>query len=163
MNKIGFEIRWMIRADMEHVEHIDELSNVRSWSTEDFIAALRKRNTVGKVYVVDERFVIGFMIYELHQHDYRITKLAIHPDARRVGIGSDMLQELIQRAESAVNRSVIRVNVRETNLNVQLFLRSNGFQCESMDREFYSDTNEDSLFFSYRLHDDQPLKGGPEC
>ncbi len=142
-------IRWMIRRDMQDVEHIETVSYEFPWSEDDFIRALRVRNAISMVAEVNER-VVGFMIYELHRDRLHVLNFAVHPDYRRRSIGSLMANKLKSKL-SAGRRNLIMLEIRESNLPAQQFFSSQGFKAVKVVRGFYTDwTEEDAYLFQYR-------------
>lgn len=146
--RVRVHIRWMIRRDMSEVLEIEQQSFEFPWSEEDFIRCLRQRNCIGMVAEYEER-VVGFMIYELHKSRLHILNFAVASDCRRHGIGQQMTEKLIGKL-SAQRRSRIMLEVRETNLDAQLFFRNVGFRAISVLRDFYDDTTEDAYLMQYR-------------
>jgi ribosomal-protein-alanine N-acetyltransferase len=145
---VQVHIRWMIRRDMPEVLQIEQQSFEFPWSEEDFIRCLRQRNCIGMVAEYDER-VVGFMIYELHKSRLHILNFAVSPDCRRQAIGEQMIAKLISKLSSQ-RRNRIMLEVRETNLDAQLFFRDAGFRAISVLRDFYDDTTEDAYLMQYR-------------
>lgn len=141
-------IRWMIRRDMAEVLQIEDRSFEFSWSEEDFIRCLRQRNCIGMIAEHSER-VVGFMIYELHRNRLHVLNFAVHPDFRRRKVGTQMLRKLVSKL-SPQRRSRIMLEVRETNLDAQLFFRDQGFRAVSLLRDFYEDTTEDAYLMQFR-------------
>lgn len=146
--KLCVHIRWMIRRDMPEVLDIENRSFEFPWSEEDFIRCLRQRNCIGMVAEFDER-VVGFMIYELHKNRLHILNFAVRPEFRRRGVGTAMINKLVGKL-SLQRRNRILLEVRETNLEAQLFFRENGFRAISVLRDFYEDTTEDAYLMQYR-------------
>ncbi len=140
-------IRWMIRRDMPEVLAIEGASFEFPWSEEDFIRCLRQRNCIGMVAEHDEQ-VVGFMIYELHKSRLHVINLSVHSQYRRRGVGSQMVQKLAGKL-SHQRRNKILLEVRETNLQAQLFFRGNGFRAVSVLRDFYDDTTEDAYLMQF--------------
>jgi ribosomal-protein-alanine N-acetyltransferase len=150
--KVNVHIRWMIRRDMPEVLAIEAHSFEFPWSEDDFIRCLRQRNCIGMVAERDER-VVGFMIYELHRNRLHILNFAVHPDFRRNGVGNQMATKLIGKL-SPQRRSRILLEVRETNLDAQLFFRDLNFKAISVLRDFYDDTTEDAYLMEYQYDAD---------
>ena len=146
--EIRVHIRWMIRRDMAEVLDIESGSFEFPWSEEDFLRCLKQRNCIGMVAEYDEQ-VVGFMIYELHKNRLHVLNFAVAEDFRRMGAGSQMIQKLLGKL-SHQRRSRIMLEVRETNLDAQLFFRSLGFRAVSVLRDFYDDTTEDAYLMQYR-------------
>lgn len=141
-------IRWMIRRDMPSVLAIEEASFEFPWSEEEFIRCLRQRNCIGMVAERDDQ-VLGFMIYELHKNRLHLLNFSVDPTYRRNSIGTSMVQKLASKL-SYDRRSRITLEVRETNLDAQLFFRQQGFRAVSVLRDFYEDTTEDAYLMQYR-------------
>ncbi len=145
--RLSVHVRWMIRRDMEEVVRIETHSFEFPWSEEDFYNCLRQRNCIGMVAEHEER-VVGFMIYELHKASLHVVNFAVHPDVRRQGVGTQMLEKLTVKL-SPQHRSRIALEVRETNVSAQLFYRQNKFRAVSVLHNFYSDTVEDAYLMQY--------------
>jgi ribosomal-protein-alanine N-acetyltransferase len=90
------------------------------------------------------------MIYELHKNRIHILSFAVHPDYRRQGIGQSMIDKLVSKL-AYQRRNRIVLEVRETNLDAQLFFRQLGFRATSVLRSFYEDTPEDAFLMQYRV------------
>jgi len=140
-------IRWMIRRDMPEVLDIENRSFEFPWSEEDFIRCLRQRNRIGMVAEYDVR-VVGFMIYELHENRLHILTFAVHPELRRQGVGTAMVNKLIGKLSYRL--ASILLETREANLTSQLFFRACGFRAVRILRDFYEDTTEDGYLMQYR-------------
>jgi ribosomal-protein-alanine N-acetyltransferase len=145
---VAVHIRWMIRRDMPAVLDIENQSFEFPWSEEEFIRCLRQRNCIGMVAEHDEQ-VVGFMIYELHKNRLHILNFAVDPNARRTGVGRAMVDKLIGKL-SHDRRNRIMLEVRETNLDAQLFFRNLGFRAISVLRDFYDDSTEDAYLMQLR-------------
>ena len=141
-------IRWMIRRDMPAVLGIEAQSFEFSWSEDDFIRCLRQRNCIGMVAERDDK-VVGFMIYELHKNRLHILNFAVAKESRREGVGRSMIGKLLSKL-SHERRNRIMLEVRETNLEAQLFFKGLNFRAISVLRDFYDDTVEDAYLMQYR-------------
>ena len=93
------------------------------------------------------------MIYELHKAKLHILNFAVHPQFRRLGVGSQMVAKLISKLSSH-RRTRITLEVRETNLTAQLFFRSQGFQAIARVARVLRGLGEDAFLMQYRLADD---------
>jgi ribosomal-protein-alanine N-acetyltransferase len=141
-------IRWMIRRDMPEVLAIESGSFEFPWTEDDFVRCLRQRNCIGMVAEHNER-VVGFMIYELHRNRLHVLNFSVHPKYRRKLVGSQMIRKLISKL-SPQRRNRVMLEVRETNLDAQLFFKQQGFRAVSVLRDFYEDTTEDAYLMQFR-------------
>ncbi len=156
--EIRVQIRWMIRRDMPEVLQIERQSFEFPWVDDDFIRCLRQRNCIGMVAEHEGR-VVGFMIYELHRTRIHVINFAVGGLYQRLGVGSQMIAKLIAKL-TVQRRSRIVLEVRETNLDAQLFFRENGFRAVSVLHKFYDDTPEDAYLMQYRYRTERPAAVG---
>ena len=146
--QLSVHIRWMIRRDMPEVLEIETQNFEFPWCEEDFIRCLRQRNCIGMVAECDER-VVGFMIYELHKTRLHVLNFAVASEYQRRGVGRQMIAKLISKLSNQ-RRTRLVLEVRETNLEAQLFFREMGFLATRVLRDFYEDTPEDAYVMEYR-------------
>jgi ribosomal-protein-alanine N-acetyltransferase len=140
------QIRWMILRDMPEVLEAEGDSDVLCIE-EYVIRCLRQRNCMGLVAEAQRR-VLGFMLYELFENYFNILNLCVHPDARRRGVGTEMVGKLCGKLSEG--RNCILLKLRETNLGAQIFLRGRGFRAISTLHGFYKDTGEDAYLMQYK-------------
>ncbi len=148
-NGLGIHVRWMIRRDMAEVLRIEDEAFEFPWSDEDFTRCLRQRNCIGMVAEIADS-VVAFMIYELHRSRLHMLNFAVLRSHRRLGVGTYMMEKLVGKL-TPERRSLIGLEVRETNLPAQLFFRSLGFRANSVLKDFYQDTTEDAYLMEYCL------------
>lgn len=151
------QIRWMVRRDMAEVLQIERDSFEYHWQEEDFLSCLRQRNCIGMVAEKEGR-VVGFMIYELHKLKLHIINFAVTPTHRRLGVGAQMAEKLINKLNQQ-RRHEILLEVREANLPAQLFFHEQGFRAISVLRNHYHDSNEDAYVMQYHIDGSQPKEG----
>lgn len=134
---------------MAEVLKIERESFEFHWTEEDFLCCLRQRNCIGMVAEQDNH-VVGFMIYELYKSKLHVLNFAVAPALRRAGIGSQMIEKLINKL-SQQRRKQISLHVRETNLPAQLFFQHHSFRATCVLRDHYKDTCEDAYVMQYAL------------
>lgn len=149
---VKVQIRWLIRRDMSQVLEIERASFRQAWSEEDFLTCLRQRNCIGMVAEHDHQ-IVGFMVYELHKARLRILNFAVAPWLRRCNVGQQMVQRLVDKL-SQQRRKEIGLEVRESNLDAQLFFQKQGFRAVQVIRSHYEDTAEDAYVLNFRLYEE---------
>ena len=157
--RLNVHIRWQIRKDMEETLRIEAESFDVPWQEEDFLHCLRHRNCISMIAEHGGK-VRGYMVYELAKTSIEILNMAVDPAYRRRGIGSQMVTKLVSKLSNH-RRTRLFMDVRESNLAAQLFLRAQGFRCVQVKRGWYADegdTGEDAYLFSFRLktEEDEP-------
>src|SRR5262245_8877209 len=138
----------MIRRDMPEVMRTERASFEYSWTEDDFLRCLRQRNCIGMVAERGDA-IVGFMIYELHRTRLHVLNFAVHPAARRGGIGGLMIDKLVYKLVSH-RRERIALAVRERNLTAQMFFRAHGFSATKLLRNYYEDSGEDAYQMELR-------------
>lgn len=146
---LDVQIRWLIRRDMPDVLRIEKSTYGHAWTDEDFLSCLRQRNCIGMVAEHDQK-IVGFMIYELHKSRLHILNFAVDPEVRRHNIGTQMTLRLIDKL-SQQRRNEILIEVRERDLNTQLFFQKQGFKAVCVLRSHFDDTEEDAYTMRFRL------------
>jgi ribosomal-protein-alanine N-acetyltransferase len=157
---MAVHIRWIIRRDMPEVLAIEDKAFERhAWTEEEFAQVMRNRNVIGMVAEHGES-IVGYMIYELHRDRLHILNFAVHYEYRRQGVGRQMVQKLASKLNpSPDRRHKFVLEVRESNLDAQLFFRAMGMRAVSSLPNFYADApNEDAYVFEYRLVPAPPVK-----
>lgn len=142
-------IRWMVRKDVPAIMTIEEGAFEFPWTEEEMLNCLRQRNCIGMVFVRNER-ILGFMVYELFKATMHVLNFAVASGFRRRGIGRQMVQKLIGKL-SQQRRDSITLEVRETNIDAQLFWRSMGFKAGAVIRGHYEDSEDDAYVMEFTL------------
>lgn len=73
---------------------------VCAWSRDQIIDYLRQPNAFGKALMNESGdVVLGYMLYRLidKRGEINLDRILVHPDTRRAGVGSAMLQRLKER------------------------------------------------------------------
>lgn len=163
-SKVGYDLRWMIHRDLRDVVAIETMCFKKYYDTQKLSKIVSRRNTKGMVITLpDQRsknhFVAAYCIYDLESEFIKFRRFVVHPNCRRIGLGSELMKKLLGKLNE--RRSRIELVVRECNLEAQLFLRSHGFKAEQIIREMYEDTSEDGYIMRHRsasMKDHQSFK-----
>jgi ribosomal protein S18 acetylase RimI-like enzyme len=157
MKTIPVSIQFMARRHLDQVLQIEKKNGSRSspvsgvWSKKDFLEVLRDPRNEGLVVVQKQPLekVIGFAIYSIYEDRYHIPNMAVDPAFCRKKVGTHIILKM--KAKLRPNRTAIDIDVRETNLNGQLFLKKMGFKAIQVDRDWYEKPREDAYKFRYQL------------
>jgi [ribosomal protein S18]-alanine N-acetyltransferase len=139
-------IESMQDSDLDAVMQIEQLSFRAPWSRQVFLEELSRpwafldvmRATGGN------RAVVGFCNYWRVADEIHILKVAIHPDARRVGFGSRLLAHILEFARKHRCR-LVTLEVRRSNEPAQRVYRRFGFKAVGLRPSYYADDNEDAV------------------
>lgn len=151
---VKVHIRWMIRRDMPEVLEIEKDSFEFPWTEEDFIRCVRQRNCIGMVAEFKEE-IVGYMVYELHKSRVHLLSFATHPDFRYRSVGRQLVDKLKSKLRDG-GRCRITLEVRETNLDAQLFFQQCGFAATAVLEDYYFDRAEDAYVMEYHVSEQSP-------
>ncbi len=146
-------LRWMVLRDIPEVSAIEKACFEFSWTEEEFLKCLKQRNCVGMVAERND-VIIGFMIYEMSKNRINLLNLGIQPALRGQNVGRQLIQKLAGKL-TGERRNRITCEIRERNLNAQLFLRALGFRAVGILRNFYEETQEDAYVMEYRVAEER--------
>ncbi len=155
LEKVRVHTRWVIKRDLPEILEIENASFAVPWVEEDFLRCLRNRNCIGMVAehgAYGHELVIGYTLYELHRDRIHLLSFAVLPAWRRQGVGEQMIEKLARKL-CGHGRNRLTIEVRETNLEAQLFFRKVGFLATRVIPGHYEDTGEDGFRMVRRFCD----------
>ncbi len=151
-------IRWFMRRDLVQVAAIDQMGKGPAWGIKDYVDAMESNNTIGMVADFRDPHdksgrhdrAIGVMVYYLGKNRFNVIRFVVHEQFRRLGVGTQMIDKLKSKLSNG-RRERIEMGVRESNLDLQLFLRTQGFRAVRVDRDGFGNPLEDCYQMRYQL------------
>ena len=144
------KIRRMRQEDVPGVLQVEEESFSQPWSARAFHMELESPIAYYLVAEDREGKILGYAGFWgiLDQGD--ITNIAVRKDARRAGVGRQLLEKLIHLA---LLRGTARLNleVRASNTGAIALYESFGFSQVGRRRGFYQKPEEDALLYTLEL------------
>jgi ribosomal-protein-alanine N-acetyltransferase len=118
------------------IENAAYASHASPWSSDDFLRCLRNRNCIG---MVAEQCgdVVGYMVYGMFDRSIELLNIAVSPNHRLLGIGSQMLAALEYKLVASHKRDKLTLLVREHNVVAQIFFRKHGFRATQVIRDCF--------------------------
>lgn len=155
---IHAEIRPFYDRDLEQMKKLEKSAFIDyKWTSEDFIIFLRRLDKGHEAYVAEWREnILGFMLLVKSEWSYEIATIAVAPEFRRSGVGT----QLIDHAKSKLtpySREDIYARVRESNRKGQEFFKEQGFLALELVPHCYDDLSEGCYKMKYELQE-LPLK-----
>lgn len=144
----GIQARDVITAIAIERESYDA---THAWTARDFHQMLNRQDVKGIVALNAWECVVGYMIYSYSRINFTVCNIAVAPEWRRAGVGSQLIEQLKSCLATRRQKSVF-VRVRESNVGMQLFLKANGFRAITTQPEFYTD-GQDGYVFRYNVLD----------
>lgn len=149
-----FDIRPMKPNDVDQVHNIDQLSFTLPWPARSYYFELQ--NPHARSWVVEitgqngQIMLVGMLVLWLIADEAHIGTIAIHPDYRQHGYGSNLLRHAIRSVQSE-GAAIVYLEVRRGNLTAQALYNKFGFELSGVRKGYYSDNHEDALL--YTLYD----------
>ena len=140
------------KEDLDGVLALEEAS-FNNPTTREWYEGELKRPDVCFIYVLrtPEHPVAGFCAFWLVADQAHINNLAVLPELRSRGIGTQLLEAVIAEA-AHLGAVVLTLEVRESNTTaLKLYLRA-GFKREGIRKNYYTKPVEDALILSFMLH-----------
>jgi ribosomal-protein-alanine N-acetyltransferase len=139
----------MIWQDLPEVIALTKQTPETPWTEQDLRSRLGQRNTIG---IIAERndTIEAFAVYELHPNRLHINNLIVSDRSRRQGIGKLIIDKLKNKLDPE-RKNRITLNVSESNLVAQQFLRAMGFRAVQIIRKPYDDREEDAYCMRYGI------------
>jgi ribosomal-protein-alanine N-acetyltransferase len=136
-----FNIRPLGYGDLPQVIAIERRSFPTPWSLAMFVLELSKPSGVC-LAAVEGSTLLGYLICSRYADVWHIMNIAVDPPARRRGVASAMLDELIARAGRDEQYTL---EVRPSNGGAIALYEQFGFRTAGTRRRYYHDTGEDAM------------------
>ncbi|HHV74838.1 ribosomal-protein-alanine N-acetyltransferase [Thermoanaerobacterium sp. PSU-2] len=141
---MDIKIRPMVKSDIDKVMEIEYLSFSVPWSFESFVMEVTKNSCAHYIVAEVDGKVAGYGGFWVVVDEGHITNIAVHPDFRGKGVGSAIVEGLIELAKNKGITSMT-LEVRESNLVAQSLYKKYGFRPVGKRRGYYQDNNEDAV------------------
>lgn len=140
---MNLTLKLMDELDLDGVLEVSSLSLKESWSKEAFAKELS--NPLAKYIIAksDDR-IIGFAGVWIIVDEGHITNIAVHPDFRGQGIGSKLVDSLVEKSKT-FGCNALTLEVRSSNIVAQNLYEKFGFISEGIRKNYYEDNKEDAL------------------
>lgn len=147
LTSTDLHIRGLTNRDMPAVLTIENAGFENGWDEYEFKRCLRRKNCYGLV-ATHNRKVVGFAVLETFSATFQILDIAVHPEYRRQRAGQIIMTWIVGQMLSTHRRRIV-MEIRETNLPAQMFLKFCGFRASQVLRAYYDDSGEDCFQFEY--------------
>ena len=141
-------------ADLDGVLEIEEAS-FNNPTTREWYERELERPEVCFIYILQtpESPTAGFCAFWRVADQAHINNLAVRPDLRRRGLGSQLLEAVISEVQQ-LGADTLTLEVRRSNVAAQrLYLRA-GFREEAVRKSYYTQPVEDALVLSLKIKSD---------
>lgn len=136
------EVRILCESDLAQVAEIERLCFGEPWSEKSLELLLRDAN-FGLVALCDGRVAAYVGVISVAPEG-EITNVATHPDFRRRGLASALLEALKKEASERGIESIF-LEVRRSNTAARELYQKQGFEVIGERKGFYSNPKEDAI------------------
>lgn len=144
----------MLSIEKVSKEHLSSIARIEAlcfsepWS-EESLELLLGENATALVALMEDR-VVGYVGLTYVLDEGQITNLAVHPDARRRGVGIALMRALELLAKEK-NLIFLSLEVRESNLAARSLYSSLGWEDRGVRKNFYSHPMENAVVMTRDL------------
>lgn len=131
-------------ARIEDVLEIEKLSFTDPWSREMFRSELEVGGGTYARMAERDGHLVGYSLAVLVADEAHLGNLAVHPDARRAGVGQALLDDLLHVSEKR-RATRLTLEVRESNEGARKFYYRNGFIDVAIRKNYYRNPVEDAI------------------
>ena len=142
----------METEDLPSVLAIERQSFPNPWHESTFRGEIQHRPISFPLVIVHSTLnrVIGYVIFWMIGEDVQINNIAIHPDFRRMGIGEQVLRQIIERVSFRGAR-LITLEVRPSNSAALALYKKLGFRLLIIRKGYYTLPPEDAIVLGLHL------------
>ncbi|MCX7756930.1 MAG: ribosomal protein S18-alanine N-acetyltransferase [candidate division WOR-3 bacterium] len=138
----------MSYQDLDQVMDIENSSFKDPWKRDFFEHDLCRRSAM--LFVAKEGpKVIGYIDAWLFGDELHLANIAVHPEFRRMGVGSKLLKKIIELGKTK-NAKYMVLEVRKSNFGAQKFYEKLGFKQYYLRPRYYSN-GEDAIVYKLDL------------
>jgi ribosomal-protein-alanine N-acetyltransferase len=147
--KIEIKLRKARIDDIEAINHIEQAQFLNPWKKHYFSAELS--HDISYFYAAeDSGKILGYIIFWLIEETIELHNIAVHEDYTRRGIGSKMMDFLL---EIAARKRVeeIFLEVRKSNRAAEKFYKKYRFEKIDCRKNYFNSPKEDALVYALYL------------
>lgn len=146
----GAVARPMAEADVEGVAHLERDTFSAPWKPDTFRRLLPRDGTELWVVETPAHGVVGYAVLWFVQEQGELANIAIRPEHRGRGLGSFLLDRIVERAVEKGVRSLY-LEVRVSNTRAARLYERRGFREIGRRRNYYERPREDARVLARRL------------
>lgn len=143
-------LRRMVAGDVSAVAHLERDTFSSPWRPETFLSVMNGKETEIWVAEMEGEGVVGYAVMWCVLDHGELANLAVHPGHRNRGLGSLLLDRVIERASARGVRNLY-LEVRASNGRAADLYERKGFHEIGWRRNYYDRPREDARVLAMRL------------
>lgn len=143
----AIDVRRLTYADLPQVVAVERRAFTSPWSLAMFVLELSKPSGVCLAAELAQpqardRELAGYIICSRYDTVWHVMNVAVDPTLRRRGIGTALLERLLERVERDAQ---LTLEVRRSNAGAIALYERFGFRAAGLRRRYYQDNGEDAI------------------
>ncbi|MBN1464192.1 ribosomal protein S18-alanine N-acetyltransferase [candidate division KSB1 bacterium] len=147
--KNSVTLRLATDADMEEIATLEQQLFAPPWSANSFRAELSNRASTTLVLACASR-IIGYAVMWQISAEMQITKMAVAPPFRNMGIATWTMERIFEWARQQQVRDVF-IEVRASNSSALCLYEKFGFALQGRRKGYYEAPREDALLLAAHI------------
>jgi [ribosomal protein S18]-alanine N-acetyltransferase len=147
-----FFLRRMEERDLPSVLEIEKVSFPNPWRETTFRGEIQHRPISYPLVIVHTTLnkVIGYIIFWVIGEEVQINNIAVHPDFRRLGIGEQVLRQVIEQVKWG-GANFVTLEVRPSNIGALILYKQIGFKMLGVRKNYYTNPPEDAFVLGLHI------------
>lgn len=139
----------MREEDIRQIMDIENESFSTPWTEAAFLAEIHKPYSLSRVLMIRDRLV-GYLCLNLILDEGHILNLAVHPDFRRRGLATRLINEALPELKKKGCR-FLYLEVRGSNIAAKQFYEHFEFREAGLRKKYYASPVEDAVLMMRQL------------
>jgi len=143
----------MEERDVPSVLEIEKVSFPNPWHESTFKGEIQHRPISYPLVIVHTTLnkVIGYIIFWVIGEEVQINNIAVHPDFRRLGIGEQVLRQVIEQVKWG-GANFVTLEVRPSNIGALILYKKIGFKMLGVRKNYYTNPSEDAFVLGLHIN-----------
>jgi [ribosomal protein S18]-alanine N-acetyltransferase len=139
-------------TDIPAIMEIEKLSFADPWSEVSFEDEITANDLAYYIVSLINGNITGYAGMWVVLDEAQLTNVALHPDYRGQGTGTEILSYMIELAKQ-LGASIMTLEVRKSNQIAQRIYRNLGFTVRGTRKNYYPDNGEDAILMGLVLNE----------
>lgn len=131
------------KEDLKEITDIEESLMETPWRLEDFDYELNQNPFAYLFVLKDQQQILGYVDLWIMYEQAQISTIGVRRDKQSQGFGQQLLSYAMKIAEQS-GVEVMSLEVRQSNQHAIALYQKNGFQIQSIRKNYYQDNHEDA-------------------
>ncbi len=138
--------------DLKEVLAIEKVCFSNPWTADTFLGEIQNKSISFPLAIIhlEDRKIIGYIIFWLIGNEAQINNVAIHPDYQGKGYGELAMRYVVEHLRES-GAELVTLEVRTSNRPAIALYRKLGFQIIGIRKDYYTNPVEDAYLMGLTL------------